>query len=190
MRSATTVVMLSMLILGAVGCAKTPAMLAASAPAPAGVATAPRSGGPGASTPSSPRAMVPPAGAAARTDGRPSAKDFTALADVLDVHFDFDRYDIRPNAVPVVDANARLLRARGADEILIEGHCDERGTSEYNLALGERRATAARNALVARGVDVRRITIVSYGEDRPQCRDRTEACRAKNRRARFLVKGR
>jgi peptidoglycan-associated lipoprotein len=189
MRRATTMVVLSMLILGAAGCAKTPATLAASSPAPAGGVTAARSTGTGAST-SSPRPAVPPAGAAARTDGRPSAKDFTALADALDVHFDFDRYDIRPDAVRVVDANARLLRARGTDEILIEGHCDERGTSEYNLALGERRATAARNALVARGVDVRRITIVSYGEDRPQCRDRTEACRATNRRARFLVKGR
>jgi peptidoglycan-associated lipoprotein len=121
---------------------------------------------------------------------RQDPKEFRAIGDLLDVHFDFDRYDIRPDAARILEANARLLRARGDGPILIEGHCDERGTSEYNLALGERRAQAARNRLVSQGVDTRRITIVSYGEDRPQCRDRNEACWAKNRRARFLVKDR
>ena len=133
---------------------------------------------------------TPAAPQSTRSEARPKAGDFVAVGDLVDVHFDFDKYDIRPDAARVIEANARFLRARNDDAILVEGHCDERGTSEYNLALGERRATAARNGLVARGVDARRITIVSYGEDRPQCRDASEGCWAKNRRARFLVKPR
>ena len=177
----------------AAGCAKQPATLAASSPAPtgSGVTGSAKSGGDAGSTvrPAAGRpgsAVSGPAGNAAR----PEPKDFRALADVVDVHFDFDRYDIRADAAKILEGNARLLRARGDALILIEGHCDERGTGEYNLALGERRAHAARNALVAHGIDTRRISIVSYGEDRPQCRDRSEACWAKNRRARFLVKDR
>ena len=74
--------------------------------------------------------------------------------------------------------------------MLIEGHCDERGTNEYNLALGERRAKAAMNYLVSQGVQANRITIISYGEERPACTERSESCWAKNRRAQFLVKPR
>ncbi len=72
--------------------------------------------------------------------------------------------------------------------ILIEGHCDERGTNEYNLALGERRAKSTMNYLVSQGVRANRITLISYGEERPQCTEKTEACWTKNRRAHFLVK--
>jgi len=172
-------------VLGA-GCAKQPATMTASAPAPTGSGATP--------TPTSDRGSTSRApagtGAADRAGARPAPKEFRAMADLVDVHFDFDRYDIRPDAARVLEANARVLRSRGNYLLLIEGHCDERGTSEYNLALGERRAKAAMNALVSRGIDTRRITIVSYGEDQPQCRERTEACWAKNRRARFLVKDR
>ena len=121
---------------------------------------------------------------------RVPVKEFHPAHEMSDVHFDFDRYDIRPDAARTLAANARLLRARGESAVLVEGHCDERGTSEFNLALGERRARAAMNALVSQGVDARRITIVSYGEDRPACRDHSEACWAQNRRARFLVRDR
>ena len=179
--------------LAVAGCAKQPATMAASAPAPSGAAvtspakpmaeaasTAGRSGA--SSTGSTTRSVD--------ASGRPATQEFRALPDLLDVHFDFDRYDIRPDAARTVAANARLLRARGESAVLIEGHCDERGTTEYNLALGERRARATMNALVSQGIDARRITIVSYGEDRPACSDHTEACWAKNRRARFLVRDR
>jgi peptidoglycan-associated lipoprotein len=74
--------------------------------------------------------------------------------------------------------------------VLIEGHCDERGTNEYNLALGERRAKATMNYLVGQGVQANRITIISYGKERPTCTEHSEACWAKNRRAHFLVKAR
>ena len=74
--------------------------------------------------------------------------------------------------------------------MLIEGHCDERGTDAYNLALGDRRASSAMNYLVSRGVRATRITTLSYGEERPVCREHTEMCWAKNRRSHFLVKAR
>ncbi len=74
--------------------------------------------------------------------------------------------------------------------ILIEGHCDERGTNEYNLALGERRAKSTMNFLVSQGVQANRITLISYGEERPLCTEHNEACWAQNRRAHFLVKAR
>jgi peptidoglycan-associated lipoprotein len=125
----------------------------------------------------------------ARSDGRPEPKDFVAIGDLADIHFDFDKYDIRPDAARVLDKNAGWLKSHAGDLLLVEGHCDERGTSEYNLALGERRAKATMNYLTSQGVDARRITVISYGEDRPQCREHTEACWAKNRRAHFLVKG-
>ena len=175
----------------AAGCAKQPATLAASSPAPAGsAASSAKSGGDAASTVRPAAARSGSASSTAATAVRPEPKDFRAIGDLVDVHFDFDRYDIRADAAKTLESNARLLRARTGSQILIEGHCDERGTNEYNLALGERRAQAARNALVSHGVETSRISIVSYGEDRPQCRDRSEACWAKNRRARFLVKDR
>ena len=124
---------------------------------------------------------------AGTTTGRPAVHEFTAVPHLADVHFEFDRYDIGPEAARVLDGNARWLRAN-RDLVLIEGHCDERGTSEYNLALGERRATSAMNYLVAQGVAASRITIVSYGKERPQCTEGGETCWRKNRRARFLVK--
>jgi peptidoglycan-associated lipoprotein len=71
--------------------------------------------------------------------------------------------------------------------VLIEGHCDQRGTNEYNLALGERRAKSTMNYLVAQGVQASRITIISYGKERPLCTEKTEACYAQNRRAHFLL---
>ena len=105
-----------------------------------------------------------------------------------DIYFDFDKYEIGADAAKTLDANAAWLKSRPNYLLLVEGHCDERGTTEYNLTLGDRRAKATMNYLVSRGVEARRITVVSYGEDRPQCQGHNEACWAKNRRARFLVK--
>jgi peptidoglycan-associated lipoprotein len=122
-----------------------------------------------------------------RPVGRPPAKDFSPVSDLIDVHFEFDRYDIPPGEAKVLESNARWLRSN-RNLVLIEGHCDERGTSEYNLALGERRAASAMNYLVSQGIAASRITIVSYGKERPQCTDGTDSCWRKNRRAHFLVK--
>jgi peptidoglycan-associated lipoprotein len=129
-------------------------------------------------------------GPGASGGARPIPKDFVAVPDLKDIHFDFDRYDIRPDDTRTLDANATWLKGNGSMLVLIEGHCDERGTNEYNLALGERRAKAAMNYLVSQGVQASRITIISYGEERPGCMDKSEGCWAQNRRAHFLVKPR
>jgi peptidoglycan-associated lipoprotein len=121
---------------------------------------------------------------------RPNPREFEAVADVRDIHFDFDRYDIRPDAAKILDANARWMKANPAALVLIEGHTDEQGTNEYNLALGERRAKAAMNYLVGQGLPAERFTVISYGEEWPQCRERNDACWARNRRAHFLAKPR
>jgi peptidoglycan-associated lipoprotein len=121
------------------------------------------------------------------TPPRPS--EFAESANLKDVFFDFDKYDIRPGDAKILDANAAWLKSNN-NLVLIEGHCDDRGTNEYNLALGERRAKSTMNYLVAQGVQAGRITIISYGEERPTCTEHTEACWAKNRRSHFLVKAR
>jgi peptidoglycan-associated lipoprotein len=138
-------------------------------------------------------ATAPPATAAPRapaTTARPSPREFMAVADLKDIHFDFDKYDIRSGDAKILDANASWLKSNATQLVLIEGHCDERGTNEYNLALGERRAKSTMNYLVSQGVQASRITIISYGEERPTCADKNEACWSKNRRAHFLVKPR
>ena len=120
----------------------------------------------------------------------PHPSEFVGSANLKDVHFDFDKYDIRPEDARILDADAAWLKSRPNDLVLIEGHCDERGTNEYNLALGERRARAAMNYLVGQGVQARRITLISYGKERPACTAHDESCWALNRRAHLLVKAR
>jgi peptidoglycan-associated lipoprotein len=120
----------------------------------------------------------------------PSPKEFVESAALRDVYFDFDRYDVRAGDKGTLDENANWLKSNQSAMLLIEGHADERGTNEYNLALGERRAKATMNYLVGQGVQANRITIISYGKERPTCTEHSEACWAKNRRAHFLVKAR
>jgi len=119
---------------------------------------------------------------------RPPIKEFHPATEMVDVHFDFDRYDIRAEDQPVLESNAAWLRTNKGYLVLIEGHTDERGTVEYNVALGERRAKSTQNYLVSHGVDSRRISIISYGENRQLCTDASENCWAKNRRAHFRIK--
>jgi peptidoglycan-associated lipoprotein len=176
-----------------VGCPKRPATTAASAPAPAAsgpsMGAGPSAAAPaGPSTPSSPAAPTPGASTAPGTPPRPS--EFSANPALKDVYFDFDKYDIRPGDAKILDANAGWLKQNDSMLVLIEGHCDERGTNEYNLALGERRAKATMNYLVAQGIQANRITIISYGEERPVCTEKSESCWAQNRHSHFLVKAR
>lgn len=103
------------------------------------------------------------------------------------IYFDFDRYNLKPEAVRVLDAKAAFLKAHPELRIQIEGHCDERGTSEYNLALGERRARSAQQYLVRVGIEQSRISAVSYGEERPFDPGHNEEAWAKNRRDHFVV---
>ncbi len=118
----------------------------------------------------------------------PSPQDFKEAAGLRDMHFEFDRTVLRAEDTRVLEANARWLLDHPGTLVLIEGHADARGTNEYNLALGENRARVTRDQLVARGVAASRITLVSYGEERPTCRENSENCWSHNRRAHFLVK--
>ena len=104
-----------------------------------------------------------------------------------DVLFDYDKYDIRPDARPVLDSVADFLKEEKYLNIVIEGHCDERGTNEYNLALGEKRAKAAQKYLLARGISSARMLILTYGEEKPVCISQNESCWQSNRRAHFVV---
>lgn len=104
------------------------------------------------------------------------------------VYFDFDSHLLAASARDVLDHAAKLMRDRPELEVTIEGHCDERGASEYNMALGERRASAAREYLLASGVANERIRTISYGEERPFVESHDEAAWAMNRRAHFNVR--
>ena len=104
-----------------------------------------------------------------------------------DVHFDFDKFNIRDDAKPTLKKVADYLIKNDKQSMLIEGHCDERGTSEYNLGLGDRRARATRDYLVSLGVPSSRIEMVSYGKERPLCSEHNEECWAKNRRSHFVI---
>jgi peptidoglycan-associated lipoprotein len=106
-----------------------------------------------------------------------------------EVFFAFDRYALSEQARAALRENAAWLKANPAAKIEIEGHCDERGTTEYNLALGAKRAAAARDYLLSLGVDVGRISSTSFGEELPACREPSEDCYQKNRRDRFVTLG-
>jgi peptidoglycan-associated lipoprotein len=103
------------------------------------------------------------------------------------IHFDFDRYFIRDDAKPVLERNATWLKKWDSVQILIEGHCDERGTEEYNLALGEKRAKSTYDYLVSLGVSSDRIKTISYGKSQSLDPGHTEMAWAKNRRAQFTI---
>jgi peptidoglycan-associated lipoprotein len=103
------------------------------------------------------------------------------------VYFDFDRDELRPEAEATLSAKVPVLQANPALRIRIEGNADDRGSDEYNLALGQRRSAAARRYLVSRGIDAARIDVVSYGEERPVCRDDVESCWHLNRRDEFTI---
>jgi peptidoglycan-associated lipoprotein len=105
------------------------------------------------------------------------------------VYFGYDSAELTAEARAALDANAAVLKKYAAWTVTIEGHCDERGTAEYNLALGERRATAAQSYLVALGVPASRVKTVSYGKEFPFDPGHDEAAWAKNRRAHFVITG-
>jgi peptidoglycan-associated lipoprotein len=106
---------------------------------------------------------------------------------IKDIFFDFDRSDLRADARETLKAGADWLKGNPAARVEIEGHADERGTSEYNLALGAKRAQSAKDYLVTLGIAAGRLSTMSYGEEVPVCRESTEACWQRNRRARFAV---
>jgi peptidoglycan-associated lipoprotein len=104
-----------------------------------------------------------------------------------DIHFDFDRYDIRLGDAEILKGNAALLMKNPSVKIQIEGHCDERGTTEYNLALGERRANSAKKYLISLGMSADRISTISYGKEKPLDLGHNEEAWSKNRRDHFII---
>jgi peptidoglycan-associated lipoprotein len=121
---------------------------------------------------------------------QPRNEEYVAAPELKSVYFDFDKSILRPDAVDALSSNVTWLKENADTFILIEGNADERGTAEYNLALGDRRAKSAMDYLEANGIAKDRLSTVSYGKERPICTDGTEECRYQNRRADFRVKSR
>lgn len=129
-----------------------------------------------------------PSGNPANTGGNEATVRAALLTDLANViHFDYDQDLIKPEDRPVLDRKAEIMRANPALRIRISGHADERGSDEYNLVLGNKRALAARQYLVGKGIDAGRIEVTSFGEERPVDTSGSEAAFAANRRAEFEI---
>ncbi|HEY5382656.1 MAG TPA: OmpA family protein [Acidobacteriaceae bacterium] len=130
---------------------------------------------------------VPEVPAMTGTADNEMGTDSAFHAAVHDLYFDYDSYDIRPADASAVTAAASYLNAHPDIKVLIAGYCDDRGSAEYNITLGENRANSAKQAIVAAGVNTSRIRVVSYGKERQFCTEETESCWQQNRRAQFSV---
>ena len=106
---------------------------------------------------------------------------------ISDIFFDFDRYIIRDESKKALTDNAAIFREKKFKKIVIEGHCDERGTTDYNIALGERRADAAKRYISSLGIDATKVSIISFGREKPFCKEHNEDCWQNNRRAHFVL---
>jgi peptidoglycan-associated lipoprotein len=157
-------------------------------PAPPPVATAPA---PPPPPPPPPPAPAPAPAPRPLTEEEIFAKktvaELNAEMPLGDVRFDYDQFAIRDDQRPLLQKNADYLRRWTSVRTTIEGHADLRGTNEYNLALGERRANAVREYLVGLGIAADRLTVVSKGEEEPTCTEESEACHERNRRGHFVI---
>lgn len=106
--------------------------------------------------------------------------------EIGDIHFDYDKYDIRQEDLPTLKKVASNMQKYSKLRVIIEGHCDERGTNDYNFALGQKRANSAKQYLISLGIPSSKIDIISYGEEKPICTEQNESCWQKNRRAHFV----
>ena len=148
--------------------------------------------GEGGTTPASARITVtaPPAPAPPPPPVITETLEQAFSKNVRDVYFDYDKSDVREDQKSTLSDAASFLKTNSTVKFSIEGHCDERGSEEYNLGLGDRRANAVKNYLISLGIDAGRINPISYGKERPQCREATEDCYQKNRRGHFVMTGR
>jgi peptidoglycan-associated lipoprotein len=121
---------------------------------------------------------------------RPLQNEFVAVQELTAIHFDYDKADLRPDALDTLQGHVEWLKAHADTAVQIAGHCDERGTAEYNLALGDRRAKSVRDHLSTFGIAPDRVSTVSHGKERPACGADTPQCHEMNRRAEFRVKDR
>jgi len=139
--------------------------------------------------PAPPRDMPPPPPTEDEIFARKSLDDLNREKPLGDAYFDLDSSQIRADAQPVLQKDADWMKRWGSTKVMVEGHADSRGTAEYNLALGERRASAVRDYLVSLGVPADRIQIVSKGKEQPVCTEENEGCWHQNRRGHFVVTG-
>jgi peptidoglycan-associated lipoprotein len=160
-----------------------------------------RSTTPSTSTPSSPSATAPSGSAGASPKPVDTIRESSSLdalrsgqstatpaaSPLKEIHFDYDRSDLRADARDLLKGHAEWLKNNPAARIEIEGHADDRGTNEYNLALGAKRAQSAKDYLVTLGIAANRLSTISYGEELLVCKEATDECWQKNRRARFVV---
>ena len=114
-------------------------------------------------------------------------QSFEESSELKDIHFKFDKYDLDNNSRAILKGNADYLKHNPSLQIEVHGHCDERGTNNYNIALGERRAHSTKTYLVSQGVNSKRVRVISFGEEKPFCLDSNETCWYQNRRAHFMV---
>jgi peptidoglycan-associated lipoprotein len=142
--------------------------------------------GPGGSATASTRVTISPAAQVAPSKVPASVAELFDQ-NVKDAFFDFNKADIREDARQALTRTAEFLRSYPQIKVTIEGHCDERGSTEYNLGLGERRAQAAKNYLISLGIKPDRMDTVSWGKERPFCTEHTEECWQQNRRAHFVM---
>ncbi len=172
------------LVLAITGCAKKKAPVTTAEAAPARTAPAP--------PPPAPAPAPAPAAAPDPWSGDLASVNRYAREQGLlgDVYFDYDRSELRGDARERLEKNARFMQEHPHFEFTVEGHCDERGTTEYNIALGERRASAATSYLYSSGVSPDRMKTLSYGKERPLCTQSEENCWWQNRRAHFVITGR
>ncbi len=112
---------------------------------------------------------------------------FRPTSELKDIHFKFDKYDLDSNSKGVLKENADFLKQHPSVKVEIQGHCDERGTNNYNLALGQRRAASTKRYLASLGISENRLHVISYGEEKPFCGETNEGCWWRNRRAHFMV---
>ena len=176
------------LTLAVSGCHKNVPQVAAAPPVPP--PAAPPAPPPPAPPPAPPRAVPAPA---ALTEEeifqRKTLDQLNAERPLGDVFFDYDMSEVRPDARGPLQVNADWMKKWTGTQIMLEGHADSRGSAEYNLALGTRRANAVRDYLVSLGVPTTRITVVSKGKEAPFCTEETEVCWQQNRRGHFVITG-
>lgn len=155
-------------------------------PAPTPAPPAPEAAAPAPAPEAAPVPEAPPAPQMAEQPA--AAAPPSQLADLADVFFDYDKFSLRMEASPILDTNARLLKGENGWKLIIAGHCDERGTSAYNLVLGERRAQTVKKYLEDLGLPASQMQVTSYGKEKPFCSDHSQECWQQNRRAHFSLR--
>jgi peptidoglycan-associated lipoprotein len=172
--------------IGAAGCGKKPAPVAPAPPPPTAPAPPPT---PPPPAPPPPAAPAPTALSEDELFAKKTLDQLNREGHLVDVYFDLDESQVRNDARPSLQKNADWLKRWSSVRFTVQGHCDERGSGEYNLALGDRRANAVKAYLISLGVAADRIAVVTRGKESPFCSEQSEGCWQQNRRGHFLITG-